>query len=128
MNPSTVSTAIAGALSAIAGAHVYDYVPDTYQVPAVLIYSPSGNMNQTFDGEAQAVFRLRLMGPSINAKGGQQALGALIDSVETTLGQNPSLTGAVQSTNLTRWEGLGTQTMPDGTRYYSVELLLDIYD
>lgn len=126
MNSSTITAAIKTVLSTIA-VRIDDFVPDTVSSATMVVYDVEGDFNQDFEGTTAPTFIIKLFVPSVNTEGGQQKLNTLIESVRTTLAANPTLAGTVQSALCRRYRNKIPTLMPDGSRFYSVELVVDVY-
>lgn len=130
MEIQTVSTAIARTLGSL-GLHVYDYGPDSPIPPAVFIYPDATlDYHATFDGAVTAVFVARFFCPSTVAAAGQASLNALIspDGAAAAIERDSTLGGVVQSAMVTGLREYGVVQLADmGTRYYSAELLIEVF-
>lgn len=130
MDIQAVSTAIASTLGRL-GLHVYDYGPDNPTPPAVFIYPDATlDYHATFDGAVTAVFVARFFYSSTVAAAGQSALNAVIspDGAPAAIEKDSTLGGAVQSAMITGLREYGVVQLSDmGTRFYSAELLIEVF-
>ncbi len=133
MDIQSVSTAIAAVLANL-GLHQYDYGPDSPVSPAAFIYPMDVPEYQaTFDGEIAANFVIRFLISSVGSQGGQKQLNDLISptgagSAVALIQADNTLGGLVSSLLITSMRDYGVLSLPDGvTRYYSAELIVEVY-
>ncbi len=133
MDIQTVSTALAATVAGL-GLHQYDYGPDAPVSPAVFIYLHNiPDYQATFDGMASADFILRFLISSVAAQGGQKQLNDLISPTGTgsavaLIHADNTLGGLVSSLRISEMRDYGVLSLPDGaTRYYSAELIVEVY-
>jgi|DEB19_MinimDraft_3_1074340.scaffolds.fasta_scaffold25515_3 hypothetical protein len=130
MNVADIRTGIANALSSITTLRVYTSVPDSPQVPCAVIYPDTVQYGQAFSGEANVRMTIQVLTASVNTQAGQAELdGFCADSGSTSIPAkieaNPTLGGAAVSASVTEMRNYGV--MGDTTRYYSAELVVDVY-
>jgi hypothetical protein len=132
MDIQAVSTAFATVLSPL-DVRVYDYGPDAPISPAVFIYPLDiAQYEATFDGAVTANFVLRFLVASGAAKGGQAQLNGLLSpkgagSAVALILKDNTLGGVVSGSHVAQMRNYGVLTFPDTTRYYSAELVVEVY-
>jgi hypothetical protein len=119
---------------------VYDYVPDSPNVPCLIVYPRPFDYDSTYTASTGATvahsnditFVVMCLAGTVNMKGAQQTLdGWLSDtgasSVKAAIETDEELGGVVSSVDVTRVDSYGTIQLQDGgTRYLSAEILVEV--
>jgi hypothetical protein len=131
MDLQAVSTAIVDALSGL-NVRAYDYGPDDPVSPAAFVY-PLDIVQYfaTFDGTADVNMCVRFLVSSVATRAGQAELNGFISpgvgSAVTALQADNTLGGVVSTSRVTSMRNYGVVTLADGIRYYSAELIVEVW-
>jgi hypothetical protein len=125
-----IRRAIATTLAAVPNLRIYDQVPDAPQPPCAIVIPETIRYGQLFSGEANYRIVLQVMTSAVNTSAGQEQLDALIsptgpNSIARVLDDRPTLDGTVALCQLTDLRNYGV--VGDAVRYYSAELVLDLW-
>lgn len=132
----TIRVALADALRAISGLHVYDYVPEQIVVPAVLV-KPSGiEYHQTLGGGSsinECRFRVRVYVQKVSDRAAQDALDSMLAphgsrSLRAAIEVDTTLGGVVNSTHVVGMvdDSYGFYTVGE-IQYSGFELQVEVY-
>ncbi len=132
MNIAELRTALAVLLLDNLSINAYAYAPDAPNSPAAFIYPEPFTYHPLLDQPGfDITFVVRFLVASTNTEAGQNQLdtflsqgvnGSAVDALES----DASLGGLASSVHVTDERNYGVVTMPDGTRYLSVELLVSV--
>jgi len=135
MIPSTVRTNLKTALSTITGMRVFDYVPDSTNIPTNNAFAIVGQLNMNYDftlnrGFDSATCQIIVVVGRMSEKDGQSRLDGLLassgsTSIKTAIEADKTLSGAVQTLRVVSASpGTITSANIDYLSYqYSVELI-----
>jgi len=135
MTPSTVRTNLKTALSTITGMRVFDYVPDSTNIPTNNAFAIVGQLNMNYDftlirGFDSATCQIIVVVGRMSEKDGQSRLDGLLassgsTSIKTAIEADKTLSGAVQTLRVVSASpGTITSANIDYLSYqYSVELI-----
>jgi hypothetical protein len=135
MNPSTVRTNLKTALSAITGMRVFDYVPDSTNIPTNNAFAIVGQLSMNYDytlnrGFDSASCQIIVVVGRMSEKDGQSRLDGLLassgsTSIKAAVEADKTLSGAVQTLRVVSASpGTITSANIDYLSYqYSVELI-----
>lgn len=135
MIPSTVRTNLKTALSAITGMRVFDYVPDSTNIPTNNAFAIVGQLSMNYDyslnrGFDSATCQIIVVVGRMSEKDGQSRLDGLLassgsTSIKTAIEADVTLGGAVQTLRVVSASpGTITSANIDYLSYqYSVELI-----
>jgi hypothetical protein len=135
MTPSTVRTNLKTALSTITGMRVFDYVPDSTNIPTNNAFAIVGQLNMNYDftlnrGFDSATCQIIVVVGRMSEKDGQSRLAGLLassgsTSIKTAIEADKTLSGAVQTLRVVSASpGTITSANIDYLSYqYSVELI-----
>jgi hypothetical protein len=135
MTPSTVRTNLKTALSTISGMRVFDYVPDSTNIPTNNAFAIVGQLNMNYDftlnrGFDSATCQIIVVVGRMSEKDGQSRLDGLLassgsTSIKTAIEADKTLSGAVQTLRVVSASpGTITSANIDYLSYqYSVELI-----
>jgi hypothetical protein len=135
MTPSTVRTNLKTALSTITGMRVFDYVPDSTNIPTNNAFAIVGQLNMNYDftlnrGFDSATCQVIVVVGRMSEKDGQSRLDGLLassgsTSIKTAIEADKTLSGAVQTLRVVSASpGTITSANIDYLSYqYSVELI-----
>lgn len=133
MNIGNVRAALAGALTDALGIQAYDYVPDSIHGTGAYVYPDAFAYHADFDNDTNPDFIVRLLVSSVATRGGQQELDTLIStsgtgSVIAAIEADDTLGGVISSCKVAALRNYGVLTLPDGVRYFSAELVIEVFD
>jgi hypothetical protein len=135
MNPSTVRTNLKTALSTITGMRVFDYVPDSTNIPTNNAFAIVGQLSMNYDytlnrGFDSASCQIIVVVGRMSEKDGQSRLDGLLassgsTSIKAAVEADKTLSGAVQTLRVVSASpGTITSANIDYLSYqYSVELI-----
>jgi hypothetical protein len=135
MNPSTVRTNLKTALSTITGMRVFDYVPDSTNIPTNNAFAIVGQLSMNYDytlnrGFDSASCQIIVVVGRMSEKDGQSRLDGLLassgsTSIKAAVEADKTLGGAVQTLRVVSASpGTITSANIDYLSYqYSVELI-----
>jgi hypothetical protein len=135
MNPSTVRTNLKTALSTITGMRVFDYVPDSTNIPTNNAFAIVGQLSMNYDytlnrGFDSASCQIIVVVGRMSEKDGQARLDGLLassgsTSIKAAVEADKTLSGAVQTLRVVSASpGTITSANIDYLSYqYSVELI-----
>ena len=135
MIPSTVRTNLKNALSTISGMRVFDYVPDSTNIPTNNAFAIVGQLSMNYDytlnrGFDSATCQIIVVVGRMSEKDGQSRLDGLLESsgttsIKTAIEADKTLSGAVQTLRVVSASpGTITSANIDYLSYqYSVELI-----
>jgi len=135
MNPSTVRTNLKTALTAISGLRVFDYVPDSTNIPTNNAFAIVGQLSMNYDytlnrGFDSATCQIIVVVGRMSEKDGQSRLDGLLassgsTSIKAAVEVDKTLGGAVQTLRVVSASpGTITSANIDYLSYqYSVELI-----
>ena len=135
MTPSTVRTNLKTALNTITGMRVFDYVPDSTNIPTNNAFAIVGQLNMNYDftlnrGFDSATCQVIVVVGRMSEKDGQSRLDGLLassgsTSIKTAIEADKTLSGAVQTLRVVSASpGTITSANIDYLSYqYSVELI-----
>jgi hypothetical protein len=135
MNPSTVRTNLKTALSTITGMRVFDYVPDSTNIPTNNAFAIVGQLSMNYDytlnrGFDSASCQIIVVVGRMSEKDGQSRLDGLLassgsTSIKAAVEVDKTLGGAVQTLRVVSASpGTITSANIDYLSYqYSVELI-----
>ena len=135
MNPGTVRTNLKTALSAITGMRVFDYVPDSTNIPTNNAFAIVGQLSMNYDytlnrGFDSASCQIIVVVGRMSEKDGQSRLDGLLassgsTSIKAAVEADKTLSGAVQTLRVVSASpGTITSANIDYLSYqYSVELI-----
>lgn len=135
MIPSTVRTNLKTALSTITGMRVFDYVPDSTNIPTNNAFAIVGQLSMNYDytlnrGFDSATCQIIVVVGRMSEKDGQSRLDGLLESsgttsIKTAIEADKTLSGAVQTLRVVSASpGTITSANIDYLSYqYSVELI-----
>lgn len=135
MTPSTVRTALKTRLQTISGLRVFDYVPDSANIPTNNAFAVVGQLNLNYDftiarGYDQATCTITVVVGRMSEKDGQSRLDGLLastgsTSIKTAIEGDKTLGGAVQTLRVvSAIAGTLSSANIDYLSYqYSVELI-----
>jgi hypothetical protein len=135
MTPSTVRTNLKTALQTITGLRVFDYVPDSTNIPTNNAFAVVGQLSMNYDftlnrGFDQATCNVTVVVGRMSEKDGQSRLDGLLassgsGSIKTAIESDKTLSGAVQTLRVvSATPGTLTSANIDYLSYqYSVELI-----
>lgn len=135
MNPSTVRTNLKTALTAISGLRVFDYVPDSTNIPTNNAFAIVGQLSMNYDytlnrGFDSASCQIIVVVGRMSEKDGQARLDGLLassgsTSIKAAVEADKTLSGAVQTLRVVSASpGTITSANIDYLSYqYSVELI-----
>jgi hypothetical protein len=135
MTPSTVRTNLKTALQNITGLRVFDYVPDSTNIPTNNAFAVVGQLSMNYDftlnrGFDQATCNVTVVVGRMSEKDGQSRLDGLLassgsGSIKTAIESDKTLSGAVQTLRVvSATPGTLTSANIDYLSYqYSVELI-----
>jgi len=135
MNPSTVRTNLKTALSTISGLRVFDYVPDSTNIPTNNAFAIVGQLSMNYDytlnrGFDSATCQIIVVVGRMSEKDGQARLDGLLassgsTSIKAAVEADKTLSGAVQTLRVVSASpGTITSANIDYLSYqYSVELI-----
>lgn len=135
MNPSTVRTNLKTALTAISGLRVFDYVPDSTNIPTNNAFAIVGQLSMNYDytlnrGFDTATCQIIVVVGRMSEKDGQARLDGLLassgsTSIKAAVEADKTLSGAVQTLRVVSASpGTITSANIDYLSYqYSVELI-----
>ena len=135
MNPSTVRTNLKTALTAISGLRVFDYVPDSTNIPTNNAFAIVGQLSMNYDytlnrGFDSATCQIIVVVGRMSEKDGQSRLDGLLassgsTSIKAAVEADKTLGGAVQTLRVVSASpGTITSANIDYLSYqYSVELI-----
>jgi len=135
MNPSTVRTNLKTALTAISGLRVFDYVPDSTNIPTNNAFAIVGQLSMNYDytlnrGFDSASCQIIVVVGRMSEKDGQSRLDGLLassgsTSIKAAVEVDKTLGGAVQTLRVVSASpGTITSANIDYLSYqYSVELI-----
>ncbi len=135
MNPSTVRTNLKTALTAISGLRVFDYVPDSTNIPTNNAFAIVGQLSMNYDytlnrGFDSASCQIIVVVGRMSEKDGQSRLDGLLassgsTSIKAAVEADKTLGGAVQTLRVVSASpGTITSANIDYLSYqYSVELI-----
>lgn len=135
MNPSTVRTNLKTALTAISGLRVFDYVPDSTNIPTNNAFAIVGQLSMNYDytlnrGFDSASCQIIVVVGRMSEKDGQSRLDGLLassgsTSIKAAVEADKTLSGAVQTLRVVSASpGTITSANIDYLSYqYSVELI-----
>ena len=135
MTPSTVRTNLKIALQTITGLRVFDYVPDSTNIPTNNAFAVVGQLSMNYDftlnrGFDQATCNVTVVVGRMSEKDGQSRLDGLLassgsGSIKTAIESDKTLSGAVQTLRVvSATPGTLTSANIDYLSYqYSVELI-----
>jgi hypothetical protein len=135
MNPSTVRTNLKTALSTITGMRVFDYVPDSTNIPTNNAFAIVGQLSMNYDytlnrGFDSASCQIIVVVGRMSERDGQSRLDGLLassgsTSIKAAVEADKTLSGAVQTLRVVSASpGTITSANIDYLSYqYSVELI-----
>lgn len=135
MNPSTVRTNLKTALSTITGMRIFDYVPDSTNIPTNNAFAIVGQLSMNYDytlnrGFDSATCQIIVVVGRMSEKDGQSRLDGLLassgsTSIKAAVEADKTLSGAVQTLRVVSASpGTITSANIDYLSYqYSVELI-----
>ena len=135
MTPSTVRTNLKTALSTITGMRVFDYVPDSTNIPTNNAFAIVGQLSMNYDftlnrGFDSATCQIIVVVGRMSEKDGQSRLDGLLassgsTSIKTAIEADKTLSGAVQTLRVVSASpGTITSANIDYLSYqYAVELI-----
>jgi hypothetical protein len=135
MNPGTVRTNLKTALGAISGLRVFDYVPDSTNIPTNNAFAIVGQLSLNYDytlnrGFDSATCQIIVVVGRMSEKDGQSRLDGLLassgsTSIKAAVEADKTLSGAVQTLRVVSASpGTITSANIDYLSYqYSVELI-----
>ena len=135
MTPSTVRDNLKTALQSISGLRVFDYVPDSTNIPTNNAFAIVGQLNMNYDftlnrGFDSATCQVIVVVGRMSEKDGQSRLDGLLassgsTSIKTAIEADKTLSGAVQTLRVVSASpGTITSANIDYLSYqYSVELI-----
>jgi hypothetical protein len=135
MIPSTVRTNLKTALQTITGMRVFDYVPDSANIPTNNAFAIVGQLNMNYDftlnrGFDSATCQVIVVVGRMSERNGQERLDGLLassgsTSIKTAIEADKTLSGAVQTLRVVSASpGTITSANIDYLSYqYSVELI-----
>ena len=135
MNPGTVRTNLKTALSTITGMRIFDYVPDSTNIPTNNAFAIVGQLTMNYDftlnrGFDSASCQIIVVVGRMSEKDGQSRLDGLLassgsTSIKTAIEADKTLSGAVQTLRVVSASpGTITSANIDYLSYqYSVELI-----
>ena len=135
MTPSTVRDNLKTALQSISGLRVFDYVPDSANIPTNNAFAIVGQLNMNYDftlnrGFDSATCQVIVVVGRMSERNGQERLDGLLassgsTSIKTAIEADKTLSGAVQTLRVVSASpGTITSANIDYLSYqYSVELI-----
>lgn len=135
MTPSTVRDNLKTALQSINGLRVFDYVPDSTNIPTNNAFAIVGQLNMNYDytlnrGFDSATCQIIVVVGRMSERNGQERLDGLLassgsTSIKTAIEADKTLSGAVQTLRVVSASpGTITSANIDYLSYqYSVELI-----
>ncbi len=135
MTPSTVRDNLKTALQSISGLRVFDYVPDSTNIPTNNAFAIVGQLNMNYDftlnrGFDSATCQIIVVVGRMSERSGQERLDGLLassgsTSIKTAIEADKTLSGAVQTLRVVSASpGTITSANIDYLSYqYSVELI-----
>lgn len=135
MNPSTVRANLKTALSTITGMRIFDYVPDSTNIPTNNAFAIVGQLSMNYDytlnrGFDSATCQIIVVVGRMSEKDGQSRLDGLLassgsTSIKAAVEADKTLSGAVQTLRVVSASpGTITSANIDYLSYqYSVELI-----
>lgn len=135
MTPSTVRDNLKTALQSISGLRVFDYVPDSTNIPTNNAFAIVGQLNMNYDytlnrGFDSATCQIIVVVGRMSERNGQERLDGLLassgsTSIKTAIEADKTLSGAVQTLRVVSASpGTITSANIDYLSYqYSVELI-----
>jgi hypothetical protein len=135
MTPSTVRDNLKTALQSISGLRVFDYVPDSTNIPTNNAFAIVGQLNMNYDftlnrGFDSATCQIIVIVGRMSERSGQERLDGLLassgsTSIKTAIEADKTLSGAVQTLRVVSASpGTITSANIDYLSYqYSVELI-----
>lgn len=141
MNITAVRAALKVALEGLDRFQIYDYVPDSPNVPCVIVVPDEPFINyhaaMSVASPAQLNFRLTVLVPHADSwahqaqldealSAGSSAARSVFDLVEAKQSDGTMLGGAVPSVQVTAAENYGVRDLPD-TRALGADLRITIY-
>jgi hypothetical protein len=135
MTPSTVRDNLKTALQSISGLRVFDYVPDSTNIPTNNAFAIVGQLNMNYDftlnrGFDSATCQVIVVVGRMSERNGQERLDGLLassgsTSIKTAIEADKTLSGAVQTLRVVSASpGTITSANIDYLSYqYSVELI-----
>jgi hypothetical protein len=135
MTPSTVRDNLKTALQSISGLRVFDYVPDSTNIPTNNAFAIVGQLNMNYDftlnrGFDSAICQVIVVVGRMSERNGQERLDGLLassgsTSIKTAIEADKTLSGAVQTLRVVSASpGTITSANIDYLSYqYSVELI-----
>ncbi len=110
---------------------IYAQVPDTPHVPCVIVYPENIRYQQVYDGDPDATFILHVLTSAATIRGQSDLdlfVGSGPGSIPAAIDAGSTLAGNASSAQVTDLRNYGTLQLTDGgTKYYSAQLILDVY-